>query len=266
MNPVHSPSSCYYNIHFNIILPPANRSLPLKFYGQNSACILRSLKHATFSYCDMALLRELKSTNANVKLLAVALPCMKFPALMESEVCCRVLKGFPLLSISQANVRPKVTSLEHFATLLERFQVTHIYITNILLYDCTNDGMMWQTERGCMQNKEKGTVTLKVCTKGPPILSKSHLEPTAECVQWSVPQWSFAVFKPCSTSLSWCPREHTISIFRVTESEDTESIFLQTIKTGLHYALSKLKHHSHPNNYRENQKQLKSMLHSEAQM
>jgi len=170
MNPVHSPSSCYYNIHFNIILPPANRSLPFKFYGQNSACILRSLKHTTFSYCDMALLRELKSTNANVKLLAVALPCMKFPALMESEVCCRVLKGFPLLSISQANVRPKVTSLEHFATLLERFQVTHIYIMNILLYDCTNDGMMWQTERGCTQNKEKGTVILKVCTKGPPIL------------------------------------------------------------------------------------------------
>jgi hypothetical protein len=130
---------------------------------------LRSLKHITFSYCDMALLRQLKSTYANVKLLAVALPCMKFPALMESEVCCRVLKSFPLLSISQANVRPKVISLEHFATLLERFQATHTYITNILLYDYTNGGMMWQTERVCMQNKEKGTVTTEVCTKGSPI-------------------------------------------------------------------------------------------------
>lgn len=71
-----------------------------------------------------------------------------------------------------------MTSLENFATLLERFQVTHTYIPNTLLYDCTNGGIMSQTERGCMQNKEKGTLTLGVCTKGSPILSKSHLEPT----------------------------------------------------------------------------------------
>lgn len=89
-----------------------------------------------------------------------------------------------------------MTSLENFATLMERFHVTHTYIPNTLLYDCTNSGMMSQTERGCMQNKEKGTLTLGVCTKGSPILSKSHLEPTAECVQRSVPQWSFADFKP----------------------------------------------------------------------
>jgi hypothetical protein len=116
-------------------------------------------------------------------------------------------------SISHATVRPKVTSLENFATLLEKFQVTHTYIPNTLPYDGTNGGMMSQTERGCMQNKEKGTLTLGVCTKGSPILSRSHLEPTAECVQRSVPQWSFADFKPCSKGLSRCLREHTISIF-----------------------------------------------------
>jgi len=43
--------------------------------------------------------------------------------------------------------------------------------------------MMSQTERGCMQNKEKGTVTLGVGTKDSPILSKSHLEPTTQYVQ-----------------------------------------------------------------------------------
>jgi hypothetical protein len=69
---------------------------------------------------------------------------------------------------------------------------THTHITNTLLHDCTNGRMMSQTERGCMQNK-KGTVTLARGTKGSPILSKSHLKPTAECVQWSVPLWSFQV-------------------------------------------------------------------------
>jgi hypothetical protein len=97
MNPVHSPSSCYFNIHFNIILPPANTSLPFKFYDQNSACISRSPIHTT--YRDMARLRELKSTYASVKLLAVALPCKKFPAVMKSEICCHVLKGLPLVYV-----------------------------------------------------------------------------------------------------------------------------------------------------------------------
>ena len=59
---------------------------------------------------------------------------------------------------------------------------THTYIPNTLLYDCTNGVMMSQTERGCKQNKEKGTVTLRVGTKDSPILSNSHLETCATMV------------------------------------------------------------------------------------
>jgi hypothetical protein len=43
----------------------------------------------------------------------------------------------------------------------------------------------------------------------------------------------------------------------VTESEDKESIILQTIITGLHYTLWELKHHNNRNNNRETQKTIK---------
>jgi len=170
-------------------------------------------------------------------------------------------------SISHAKVRLKVTSFEFcfFTRKVSSYTHTHTYIPNTPLSDCTNGRILSQTEKGCMQNKEKGTLTLGVCTKGSPILSKSHLEPTAERVQRSVPQWSLADFKPCSIGLSRCLREHTISIFRVTESEHKESMILQTIRTGLHYVLWRLKHHNHWNNYCENQKQLKLMPQLEAQ-